>query len=165
MRANRQPSASWRVPVLVLLVFGLFSMACSGSVDQSGGDIEEQLQTVATDNENPYPEGIPSISVVSPADGAVLPALFEVEVEVDQFELEPAGRSLAGQGHWHIIVDEGCVDPGLVFPSGPRFIDVADGSTSKAILLGTGTHELCIQIGDGFHVAVDITDSITVTVE
>ena len=38
------------------------------------------------------------------------------------------------------------------------------GQTDGVIYLEPGTHELCLQVGDGVHIALDITDQATVEV-
>ena len=38
------------------------------------------------------------------------------------------------------------------------------GQTDGVIYLEPGTHELCLQVGDGVHLALDITDQATVEV-
>lgn len=106
----------------------------------------------------------PTIRVIRPLDGETVPQTFEIEVDVDSFELQAAGRAEAGKGHWHVIVDEGCVEPGEPIPRGADHFHTGDGSNTRTVQLSPGPHELCIQVGDGFHVAVNISDTVNVTV-
>lgn len=108
--------------------------------------------------------GEPAVRVVAPEDGATVTAPFVVEVETDNLELSPAGRTKDGEGHFHILVDQECVEAGMVIPTDERSIDVSDGASTETISLPAGRHELCVQIGDGFHVAVAIVDRVTVNV-
>jgi hypothetical protein len=39
-----------------------------------------------------------------------------------------------------------------------------DGATTGTIHLGPGTHRLCLQIGDGQHTALDVTDTVEIDV-
>lgn len=108
----------------------------------------------------------PSIKVVSPADGATVPETFDIAVEVENLNLVAAGQSVVGEGHWHVIVDKGCLASGEPVPQEDEYnVHVGDGATVKTVTLPPGEHELCVQFGDGFHVAVNITDTLTVVVE
>lgn len=55
-------------------------------------------------------DALPRVRIVSPADGADVPASFDVRIEVENFALEPfpAGNApLAGHGHARYLVDGG----------------------------------------------------------
>ena len=65
----------------------------------------------------------------------------------------------------HVMIDVGCVDVGETIPSDESHVHFGDGSTSADLDLSPGEHSLCLQAGDAEHVALDLTDEITVTVE
>ncbi len=108
--------------------------------------------------------GRPELRVVEPADGATVESPFALRVEADHLVLAPAGRTLDGEGHFHVMVDGGCLSPGEVIPKDKVHLHVGTGADTLELDLPPGTYELCAQIGDGFHVAVAVADTITVNV-
>ena len=108
--------------------------------------------------------GRPELRVVEPVDGAVVEAPFVLRVETDNLELAAAGRTLDGEGHFHVMVDRECLHPGEVIPKDQVHLHVGSGADTLELDLPPGTYDLCAQIGDGFHVAVAVADTITVNV-
>lgn len=82
----------------------------------------------------------------------------------DGFAIEPAGEVADGSGHFHLIVDAGCVATGEQIPADDTHIHLADGASETELSLPAGEHTLCLQAGDGHHAALALTDEITVTV-
>ena len=111
-----------------------------------------------------FRSGRPSIDIVAPADGARVRSPLQMEVAVDDFRLAPSGRTVDGEGHLHVIVDLPCLPPGSQIPKDDRSIHIGDGSAVFEIDLPPGRHELCVQVGDGFHVSVAVVDTVEVTV-
>ena len=109
-------------------------------------------------------EGPPTISIVSPVDGAVVKSPFVVEVETENIALAPAGFSRDGEGHFHIRIGNGCMPAGKVLPTDDQTVHVGTGASTKEIDLPPGEYELCTQIGDGFHVGTNVTDTVTIRV-
>lgn len=106
-----------------------------------------------------------SVSFAAPEDGATVSAPVALEFAANNFTIEPAGEVSEGAGHFHVMIDVGCVAPGEVIPSDDAHVHFGDGSTSAELELEPGTYSLCLQVGDGEHVALDLTDEITITVE
>jgi hypothetical protein len=114
---------------------------------------------------------VASATFVSPSDGDTVPSPFTVVLEADGVTLAPAGAPVVGEGHLHVMVDIGCYPTGESIP-GPSEQDEAagrfhlgDGTDSRQIPLEPGTYTLCVQLGDGAHMAFGSTQTITVTVE
>jgi hypothetical protein len=112
-----------------------------------------------------------SASFVSPSDGDTVSSPFTVVLDADGVALTPAGIPALGEGHLHVMVDIGCYETGE-FILGPSEQDEAagrfhlgDGSNSREIALEPGTYDLCVQLGDGAHMAFGATETITITVE
>ena len=82
----------------------------------------------------------------------------------DGLTIEPAGEVHEGAGHFHVIADDGCVDPGAAVAKDADHVHFGKGQTEGTIYLGPGEHELCLQPGDGAHVALDPTDTVTIEV-
>ncbi|SFC48139.1 protein of unknown function [Halobiforma haloterrestris] len=114
------------------------------------------------DHENP--EG--SVEFVRPEDGAEVTNPVAFEAEVEGLKLEPAEEEDPedGNGHLHVIVDEGCMNPGYVIPQDEGYHHLGDGESETELDLEPGEHDLCLQASDGIHNAYDLTDEITIEV-
>ncbi|MGH8932671.1 MAG: DUF4399 domain-containing protein [Egibacteraceae bacterium] len=78
--------------------------------------------------------------------------------------IRPAGVAEDGVGHFHIIVDAGCVTPGEPIPSDANRSHHGKGEREADLDLSPGQHTLCLQLGDGNHTALPITQTITVMI-
>ncbi len=108
--------------------------------------------------------GTPMIEVLEPLNGASVTSPFVVRVSTENVALAAAGRTLDGEGHWHVMVDGECLAPGEVIPKDDNHLHVGSGDDQAEFDLAPGRHDLCVQLGDGFHVAVAVTDRVTVEV-
>lgn len=129
-----------RVPLVTVLVFSL--AACAAGTGGTGG-----------------------VSFAEPADGATVSSPVRVVMQSEEVTIEPAGEVQEGTGHFHVMVDVGCVEPGEVIPSDDDHLHFGDGSSETSVELEPGEHTLCLQVGDGLHTALDATHEITITVE
>ena len=105
-----------------------------------------------------------SVSLLSPADGERLYGPVTVRMAAEGVTIEPAGEAVEGSGHFHLIVDLPCVDEGVSIVKDTQHVHFGKGQTEATVYLPAGSHELCLQVGDGVHVAQDITDRITVEI-
>ena len=151
--------------IALLATLALVLVACGGDDDVDAAPTAEDYAGVEDQPDDA------AASFVSPADGDTVTAPFTVELAAAGVELAPVGAPVAGEGHLHVMADIGCYDTGDTIP-GPSDDDEAegrfhlgDGSDSREIDLAPGTYELCVQLGDGIHVAYGDTQTITVTVE
>ncbi len=106
-----------------------------------------------------------SVAFTTPVDGASVANPVKVAFSTRGFMLEPAGAVHEGAGHLHVMVDVPCVAVGQVIPKDAQHIHFGKGQTSGQIDLAAGKHTLCLQAGDGAHTALDLTDTITITVD
>jgi hypothetical protein len=80
--------------------------------------------------------------------------------------IEPAGPIHEDAGHFHVIVDRACVRNGLpIDTTEPGYEHVGGGASRVSLVLPPGRHRLCLQLGDGAHVAFGRADVITITVK
>jgi hypothetical protein len=100
----------------------------------------------------------------APEDGATVAGGLSVEMVADGVTIEAAGEARQGFGHFHVIVDDGCVESGVTVPKDVNHLHFGTGSTTGLIYLEPGEHELCLQVANGEHSALDVTDTATVTV-
>lgn len=89
---------------------------------------------------------------------------FTVTMEADRLTIEQAGQVREGAGHFHLMVDAGCVSAGQEIPEDGAHLHFGDGSAETELDLPAGEHSLCLQAGDGDHTALGLTDEITITV-
>ena len=141
----------------------------NSSDENSSEDPEEPVENI--DYENPEGE----LEITEPEDGAQVESPVTFAMEVENFELQPAEADKPGDtddastpeggaGHLHVIVDEGCMDPGYVIPDEDGLYHLSDGESETEIELEPGEHDICAQAGDDLHNAYAITDEITIEV-
>jgi hypothetical protein len=109
-------------------------------------------------------EVAPSVSISSPDDGATVASPVQVTMAAEGFTIEPAGEVTEGAGHFHLIVDAGCIAAGEQIPADETHVHLADGASEATLDLEAGEHTICLQAGDGQHAALALTDEITITV-
>jgi hypothetical protein len=108
--------------------------------------------------------GDATVSFTQPADDATVAGGLVVKMSAEGITIEEAGEVHEGAGHFHVIADDGCARPGETVPRDADHVHFGGGQTEGTIYLEPGTHELCLQAGDGSHVALDATDGVTVEV-
>lgn len=109
-----------------------------------------------------------SVRFASPADGAIVPETFDVEMVANGLTIEPAGEIHEGAGHFHILVDTDFVAPGELVPFDDNHLHFGQGQLSTTLELTPGVHVLRLQFANGSHTALEgdqYRDEITVTVE
>jgi hypothetical protein len=106
-----------------------------------------------------------AVSFREPAGGAALAGGAPLRMVAEGITIEETGKVRDGAGHFHVIADGGCVNPGTTIPRDADHLHFDGGQTEGNIYLEPGTHELCLQAGDGAHAALDATDTITITVD
>lgn len=106
-----------------------------------------------------------SVRITSPAGGATVNSPVKVAMAASGFAIEPAGAIRDGAGHFHIMADVGCVAPGTAIPvETAGYNHFGKAQTEADLTLTPGEHKLCLQAGNGAHVALALSDEITITV-
>lgn len=121
-----------------------------------GDDVAATTATTATSSA--------SVAFASPADGAHIAGAVPVQMTAAGISIEPAGEAHTGAGHFHIIADGDCIAPGAAIPKDATHMHYGKGQMEASVHLDAGKHALCLQIGDGTHLAQPITSQITVDV-
>lgn len=106
----------------------------------------------------------PTAALTSPSENAAVAGGVELVMTADGVTIEPAGEVRSGCGHFHVIADAGCTPKGAGIAKDADHVHFGKGQTDGVIYLEPGGHELCLQVGDGAHQALDITDTVTVVV-
>jgi len=146
---------------LFLVAFGLVASACS-SGQETAVPIQEAPESIAFSERS---DGPPALSIVEPVDGAVVTSPFNVTVASENFRFEPEGEARDGAGHFHVLIDHGCVSSGELIPEDNSHIHAGEGESTIEMSLPAGTYQLCVQTGDGFDVALGVFETVTVVVE
>ena len=112
----------------------------------------------------------PSVSFVSPADGATVSSPVAMEFIVSNLNISPVPSEVEtpreGMGHHHVGIDTECLPVGEVVPQAAPWVHFGDGSKTFETLLPAGQHTLTLQIGDDEHRTQDgLCTTISVTVE
>lgn len=124
------------------------------------------------DADSPALEGSPaestpeaSVSFGSPEDGDEVSNPVRVRMEAGGVTIEPASAGVhENAGHFHIMIDAECVEEGQVIPNDDAHRHYGMAQTEAELTLPPGEHNLCLQVGDGNHVALPLTDTIEITV-
>jgi len=93
------------------------------------------------------------VAFETPKDGATLEHTFKVEMEVEGMKIQPAGDLAEGTGHFHIIIDQGCVKKGEAVAKDGTHLHYGKGQTETYLSLKSGQHTLSLQLADGHHVS------------
>lgn len=142
-----------------LLSLAMVATGCGETDDPVVADPGVELSVALA-----FRDGDPAIKVVSPVDGAVVTSPLFIEVETENFKLGPAGRTHDGRGHLHILVDGDCYVAGEIIVDDATNPHGDLGQRRIRVDLAPGHHRLCVQVTDGFHVAVAIWQEIELEV-
>jgi hypothetical protein len=105
-----------------------------------------------------------SVTFASPTDGEHVAGAVALTMAAEGITIEAAGEVHEGAGHFHVIADRGCLAAGESIVKDADHAHFGGGQSEGMIYLEPGIHELCLQVGDGVHVASDLTDTVTVDV-
>lgn len=143
---RRRPNAKTLLLVALPVLVILFLVVGRGG----GGDVVEEED--------------PVVYFTQPLDGTTVVSPVSVAAGVEHLRLEPAGAVVEGAGHLHVMVDAPCLDAGQPIPRDATHVHLGDGSTTTTLTLAPGEHRLCLQAGNGAHLALAATDTVTVNV-
>lgn len=105
-----------------------------------------------------------SVSITSPDDGGRIAGTATIEMAAEGLTIEAAGEPREGAGHFHVIIDDGCIDEGDPVPKDVDHVHFGKGQSSGSLYLTPGPHKLCLQAADGGHIARSETDTVDVLV-
>lgn len=165
MELSRRP-ASWSVGLCLAVLIQAGCTADPAGTSDALGQVDQSTRstfTVGWSRES-RPVAAPRIRVVEPADESTVTESFAVQVALEGVRVAPAGRVRHGEGHWQILVDQPCIDAGQPSPVDGNVHRVDDGTLISRITLAEGERDLCVQMVDGYGIATNIRDFVTVTV-
>ena len=108
-----------------------------------------------------------AVSLLEPADGAVLSSPFRVRFGVRGMNVAPAGEVLPNSGHHHLVINGGAVPAGESVPFTERYQHFGKGQTETEVTLPPGVYQLTAQFANGAHQSYGqaMSQTITVTVK
>jgi hypothetical protein len=107
----------------------------------------------------------PTATLTEPADGTTVHGAVRLTMSAEDITIEEAGEARDDAGHFHVLADQDCLAEGTAIGKDADTVHFGAGQAEGVIYLGPGDHELCLQVGDGLHAALDVTDTARVTVE
>jgi hypothetical protein len=123
--------------------------------------------TAAPVPRNPSPEGA-SVTILAPANGAVVSSPVKVVFDLQGMVLAPAGDPTPNSGHHHLLIDVPAPDLGLPLPKDAQHLHFGQAQTEAEITLPPGQHTLQLLLGDTNHVPHNppvLSVPITITVQ
>ena len=114
--------------------------------------------------------GTPSVSFVTPADGATVSSPVAMEFMASNLNISPVPEEVEtpreGIGHHHVAIDTECLPVGEAIPRADPWVHFGDGSETYETLLPAGQYMLTLQIGDDEHRTQEgLCTTISITVE
>jgi hypothetical protein len=105
---------------------------------------------------------------IMPSDGAIVSSPFVVQFGLRAMGVAPAGVSVAGTGHHHLIIDAELPPANLPVPATDHYRHFGKGQTEVLLDLPPGQHTLQLLLADHLHVPHDppvTSQRITIMVE
>ena len=164
MRTVKNGLQGWIGVLAVVLASGL--VACGG------GEPEAEPMAEAPTAEAPMDRSstTPSVSFVTPADGATVSSPVAMEFMASNLNISPVPEEVEtpreGIGHHHVAIDTECLPVGEAVPQADPWVHFGDGSETYETLLPAGQYTLTLQIGDDEHRTQEgLCTTISITVE
>ncbi|WP_057833100.1 DUF4399 domain-containing protein [Colwellia sp. TT2012] len=143
-----------------IIQFSLLTLALSPVLLTSElANASSMPQSVAPASANVY--------IISPTDGATVPATFTVTFGLKDMGVSPAGMEKKNTGHHHLLIDKDSL-PAFDMPMGGDVKHFGGGQTQTTLTLPKGKHTLQLILGDHHHIPhkpAVVSKKITITVE
>ena len=168
MRTVKNGLQGWIGVCAVVLAGGL--VACGGGESAEEPMAEEPVAEAPMPATEDRSSTTPSVSFVTPADGATVSSPVAMEFIVSNLNISPVPSEVEtpreGMGHHHVAIDTECLAVGEVIPMADPWVHFGDGSKIYETLLEPGRHTLTLQIGDDEHRTQEgLCTTISLTVE
>lgn len=155
------------------LAAALVSAAACGDGEEEGGTPAPTATAApAAPTERPAAGGAPSVAIVEPADGAVVPAGdVAVTVQVSNFDIvdQLSAPPVPGEGHVHFYIDvaELPTAPGQPAVSAQGTYHASATTTYTWPDVAPGEHTFAVQLVNNDHTPLDppVVAEVTVTVQ
>ena len=105
-----------------------------------------------------------SVSLLEPADGAIVATMFKVRFDVKGMAVAPAGTMTADSGHNHLLINQLPVKAGDTVPFDDQHLHFGAAQTEAMVTLTPGQYQLTSQFANGAHQSYGAPMSSTITV-
>jgi Domain of unknown function (DUF4399) len=107
------------------------------------------------------------VSILEPANNAVVGTTFKVRFGVKGLEVAPAGDIVANSGHHHLLINLDSIAAGESIPFTEKHMHFGKGQTEAEVKLAPGVYKLTAQFANGAHQSYGkpLSNTITVTVK
>ena len=170
MRTVKNGVQGWTGVLALMLATGL--VACGGGAPEADSEpmAEEPTAAASADTMEDRSSTTPSVSLVTPADGATVSSPVAMEFIVSNLNISPVPSEVEspreGMGHHHVAIDTECLPVGEEIPQADPWVHFGDGSNIYETLLPAGQHTLTLQIGyDEDRTQEGLCTTISITVE
>ena len=168
MRTVKNGLQRWTGVLAVVLASGL--VACGGGEPEAEPMAEEPTAEASMDTTEDRSSMTPSVSFVTPADGATVSSPVAMEFMASNLNISPVPDEVEtpreGIGHHHVAINTECLPVGEEIPRADPWVHFGDGSNIYETLLPAGQHTLTLQIGDDEHRTQEgLCTTISITVE
>ena len=108
-----------------------------------------------------------AVSLLEPANGAIVSSPFKLRFGVAGLTVEPAGDIKAGSGHHHLLINLDAVPAGESVPFTDRHLHFGKGQTETDVTLPPGSYKLTAQFANGAHQSYGkaLSQTIRITVK
>ncbi len=169
MQSVRNGWLGWNA-VVAALVLATGLVACGGSEPEAEPMAEETAAETPAAPEAEPSSMTPSVSFVTPADGATVSSPVAMEFMASNLNISAVPSEVEtpreGIGHHHVAIDTECLAVGEEIPKADPWVHFGDGSQTYETLLPAGQYTLTLQIGDDEHRTQEgLCTTISITVE
>jgi Domain of unknown function (DUF4399) len=107
------------------------------------------------------------VSLLEPANNAVVGTTFKVRFGVKGLQVAPAGDIVPNSGHHHLLINLDSIASGESIPFTEKHMHFGKGQTEAEVKLAPGVYKLTAQFANGAHQSYGkvLSDTITVTVK
>jgi Domain of unknown function (DUF4399) len=105
-----------------------------------------------------------SVSLLEPANNAVVGTTFKVRFGVKGMAVAPAGDVVANSGHHHLLINQEPIAKGEAVPFSEQHLHFGRGQTEAEVQLRPGVYKLTAQFANGAHQSFGAAMSQTITV-
>jgi hypothetical protein len=96
-------------------------------------------------------QGVRVITLIEPADGAIVTSPVNVKFEVKGMKVAPAGTADANTGHHHLLINNDALPKGEEVPFDKTHLHFGKGQTETSVTLPPGKYKITAQFADGEH--------------
>ena len=152
---------------LLLSALGAIAVSCSQPAEAPAENQNHEGHNHESMAPEEMDEATGGVFFTNLEDGDTVSNPVYVEFGVEGMEVRPAGESVEGTGHHHLLIGNAFLAKGEVVPADENNIHYGGGQTSDTVTLPMGEVRLGMQFANGVHASYgrDMSASIKVFVK